>query len=69
MSGGAVTLLSEPVGSSVAVGQAVSFSVQAGGAGPFTYQWFKDGVALAAKSIDSGAAKSRLDRLVKVSNA
>jgi hypothetical protein len=47
VSGGAVTLLSEPVGRSVAVGQAVSFSVQAGGAGPFTYQWFKDGVALA----------------------
>ncbi len=47
VSGGAVTLLSEPAGRSVAVGQAVSFSVQAGGAGPFTYQWFKDGVALA----------------------
>ena len=29
----------------------------------------KDGVALAAKSIDSGAAEGRLDRLVAVSNA
>ena len=29
----------------------------------------KQGVALAAKSIDSGAAKARLDRLVQVSNA
>ncbi len=29
----------------------------------------KDGVAQAAKSVDSGAAKARLDRLVKVSNA
>ncbi|MEY3607422.1 MAG: hypothetical protein RLZZ447_210, partial [Verrucomicrobiota bacterium] len=47
VSGGAVTLLSEPVGRSVAAGQAVTFSVQASGAGPFTYQWFKDGAALA----------------------
>jgi anthranilate phosphoribosyltransferase len=29
----------------------------------------KDGVALAAKSVDSGAAKDRLDKLVAVSNA
>ncbi len=29
----------------------------------------KDGVALAAKSIDSGAAKDRLDKLIAVSNA
>jgi anthranilate phosphoribosyltransferase len=29
----------------------------------------KDGVALAARSVDSGAAKDRLDRLVAVSNA
>ena len=29
----------------------------------------KDGVAMAAKSIDSGAAKDRLDKLVAVSNA
>ncbi len=47
VSGGAVTLLSEPVGRSVAVGQAVTFTVQAAGAGPFTYQWFKEGAALA----------------------
>ncbi|MBM3865412.1 MAG: hypothetical protein FJ381_05880 [Verrucomicrobia bacterium] len=47
VSGGAVTLVTEPLGRSVAVGQAVIFSVQAGGAGPFIYQWFKDGAALA----------------------
>jgi hypothetical protein len=29
----------------------------------------KEGAALAAKSIDSGAAKARLDRLLTVSNA
>ena len=29
----------------------------------------KQGVGLAAKSINSGAAKERLDRLVQVSNA
>jgi anthranilate phosphoribosyltransferase len=29
----------------------------------------KDGVALAAKSVDSGEAEGRLDRLIKVSNA
>ena len=29
----------------------------------------RDGVALAAKSLDSGAAKTRLDRLIAISNA
>jgi anthranilate phosphoribosyltransferase len=29
----------------------------------------KDGVALAAKSVDSGEAEGRLQRLIKVSNA
>ena len=36
-----------PVARSVVSGQAASFTVTAGGTGPFTYQWMKNGVAIA----------------------
>jgi len=52
-SGASLTLLNEPAGRTVAAGQAVTFAVQAAGAGPFTHQWFKDGVALAGATAAS----------------
>lgn len=48
--GGAVqtppTIVTPPVGQSIAAGGNVIFSVAASGTGTFAYQWFKDGVAL-----------------------
>ncbi|QYM77803.1 immunoglobulin domain-containing protein [Horticoccus luteus] len=43
----APAIATAPVGQSVSVGDAASFSVVASGTGPFTYQWRKDGVAIA----------------------
>lgn len=41
------TISSQPSSASVALGGSVTFSVAASGPGPFTYQWRKDGAAIA----------------------
>ena len=57
-----------------AAGQAASFSVSVSGAGPFTYQWLKDGLAISGAnassySITSVSAASVGNYAVSVSNA
>ena len=42
-----VTVASAPAARSVVAGQAASFSVAAAGTGPFTYQWLRNGLAIA----------------------
>jgi hypothetical protein len=43
---GAPTIIQQPQSQSVLAGATVSFSVTAGGTGPFTYHWQKDSVAI-----------------------
>jgi hypothetical protein len=43
---GAPTIIQQPQSQSVLAGATVGFSVTAGGAGPFTYHWQKDSVAI-----------------------
>ncbi|MDB6078934.1 MAG: GDSL-like Lipase/Acylhydrolase, partial [Akkermansiaceae bacterium] len=52
---GVLPLYSQPGDKSVAAGGNVSFTVTVGGAGPYTYQWRHDGVAI------SGATQPWLD--------
>ena len=42
----APTIATQPAATTVAVGASVSFTVVAGGTGPFTYQWRKDGAMI-----------------------
>jgi hypothetical protein len=44
------TITAQPVGQVVAVGSTVSLSVTASGTAPFTYQWSKNGAAIAGAS-------------------
>lgn len=57
---------------SISEGQAVSFSVVAEGAGPFTYQWFHNGTALAGQTQAtlnvSGAVAEAGSYTVKIAN-
>jgi len=41
------TIATQPYDRSISLGQTTSFTIGATGSGPFTYQWMKDGVALA----------------------
>ena len=43
----APSISAQPANQSVSVGQSASFSVQASGTAPFTYQWLRNGVAIA----------------------
>jgi autotransporter-associated beta strand protein len=43
-------VLSHPTSQTVTVGKPITMSVQAGGSGPFSYRWFKDGRDLGATS-------------------
>ncbi len=54
---GAISITARPLSQNVNVGQAVSFSVTASGAG-LTYQWLKDGVALAGATASTFALGS-----------
>jgi beta-galactosidase len=45
-SGTAPTIQTQPVSQTVASGSTAQFSVVAGGTGPFTYQWFRNGAAI-----------------------
>ncbi len=47
------TIATAPQPQTVAAGQTASFSVVAGGTPPFTYQWQRDGVAIAGATGDS----------------
>jgi hypothetical protein len=49
----APTLSAPPASVSVAVGQAATFSVTATGSAPLSYQWLRDGVAIAGATGDS----------------
>ena len=42
----APTIVTQPVAETVTAGATATFSVVAGGTGPFTYQWSKDGTAI-----------------------
>ncbi len=43
-------ITAQPTGGTVCIGQAANLSVTATGAGPLTYQWFKDGVKLSGQT-------------------
>ncbi len=49
-SGGAPTIAAQPSPLTVTIGTTATFSVTAGGTGPFTYQWSKNGTAIAGAS-------------------
>jgi beta-galactosidase len=49
----APTILTQPVSQSAIVGSTATFSVTAGGNGPFTYQWFENGAAIPGATADS----------------
>lgn len=42
----ALAITAQPVNVNIAAGQATSFTVEAGGTGPFSYQWQRNGVAI-----------------------
>lgn len=54
------TVTSQPISQTAAVGSTVTFSVVAGGTGPFTYQWNFDGANLADGDSISGATSDVL---------
>jgi sugar lactone lactonase YvrE len=54
---GPITITARPISQSVAVGQAVTFNVAASGSG-LTYQWFRDGAALAGATAATYAIAS-----------
>jgi len=49
----APSITSQPASSSVTAGQSASFFVTTSGTAPFTYQWYKDGVAIAGATASS----------------
>ncbi len=49
----APTITTQPANQTANVGATATFSVAAGGSGPFTYQWLKNGVAIAAATASS----------------
>ena len=64
----------QPQSQTVAAGQSVTFSVQYSGSGPFTLQWFKDGVPIAGAvsstySIASVGQQHQGSYTVQVSNS
>ena len=66
-----VSVTQNPVSVARAVGQPASFTVTAGGTGPFTYQWLKNGVAIAGATaatyaIDSVQTTSAASYSVKI---
>jgi beta-galactosidase len=71
----APTITTQPAGKTVAVGQTATFSVVASGAGTLTYQWSKNGAAIAGATAASyttpatTAADSGAQLTVAVSNA
>lgn len=42
-----IQFVQQPRSQTVAVGQSASFAVSVAGTGPFTYQWLRDGTAIA----------------------
>jgi hypothetical protein len=48
-----VTITAQPIAASVAVGASASFSVAASGSAPITYQWRRNGTAIAAATSNS----------------
>ncbi|MEY2751069.1 MAG: hypothetical protein RLZZ550_1040, partial [Verrucomicrobiota bacterium] len=66
-----VSVAQHPVSVARALGQPAEFTVTAGGTGPFTYQWMKNGVAIAGATtatyaIDSVQATSAAGYSVKI---
>ncbi len=49
----APTITTQPTNQSANVGSSATFTVTAGGTGPFTYQWLKNGVAIAGATAAS----------------
>jgi hypothetical protein len=47
------TVITAPVSQSVAVGQSITLTVIAGGTGPFTYQWRKNGINISGATSQS----------------
>jgi beta-galactosidase len=72
---GAPTITTQPTGKTVAVGQTATFSVVASGAGTLTFQWSKNGAAIAGATAASfttpaaTAADNGAQFTVAVSNA
>ncbi|MBI5772005.1 MAG: immunoglobulin domain-containing protein [Verrucomicrobia bacterium] len=67
-------ITTQPVAQTATVGSSVTFTVAASGSGPFTYQWFKNGTAIAAATgasftIASISAGDTGSYTVAVSNA
>ena len=69
-----ITLPTQPLSQVVAAGASLTLPVAASGAAPFTYQWFKDGVAIAGAtaasySVAAASAATAGNYTVVVSNA
>lgn len=63
----------QPISQSVAAGASAQFAVQASGTGPLTYQWYKDGTAMAGAtgfllSIPNAQSANAGSYYVKISN-
>jgi hypothetical protein len=54
------TIVQQPQGRTIYTGGSVAFDVTASGSLPFTFQWYKDGLALQNNDRISGATSSRL---------
>ncbi|NBV33852.1 MAG: hypothetical protein EBR81_08740, partial [Proteobacteria bacterium] len=68
-----VLITKQPTGQSLSPGNAVEFRVEVTGTGPFSYQWYRDGVAVpggtgAALRLSSVAASDAGSYYVRVSN-
>ena len=68
------TIVDQPTSLVVAQGGSISFTVQASGQAPLTYQWFKDGTAIsgatsATYTIGSAATSDAGKYKVQISNA
>ena len=73
-SAGIVTIVNQPISQTVTVGASATFTVVASGATPFSYQWYKDGVAItgavaSSLTFNSAALGDTANYTVIVTNA